>query len=458
MYEDEIKALNAKARDKAKAARELLLAEEPNTEQAKALLDEAEGMRDRVAELKRAAGVIEGVGQPQMPGALPTEPEGGEPPSGDGQDALKAAINEMRFGPMDDPTSVVMREVYGTDHRQLMYEQTKAFQIYMRTGKGAPILRRQIWAPEDVKAMLRAGVTVAEIKATMIEGADELGGWAVPAQQAADILQRLPGLTAVRAAGARVVQTSSNMIEWLKLTGGNSRYPTAMRGAWGTEVQDPGEDDWTLGLEQIPVHTYTYKVSMSQSLVEDATNLLEIFNDLVVVTLAMDEDDAFIQGDAAGKPRGLLPSDANSHSFNEVDSGNASTLDVATVKGLRRGIASQYRMGGRAAWLGNSSTADDIEQFQDGNGQFYFDDLSLGQPFLRYPWYESEAMPDVASDAFPLLFGDFSGYMIVERLGLSVVRFQDSATGINKVEYHVRRRIGGDVVESWKFAVQKVSA
>jgi hypothetical protein len=48
--------------------------------------------------------------------------------------------------------------------------------------------------------------------------------------------------------------------------------------------------------------------------------------------------------------------------------------------------------------------------------------------------------------------------MFVERLGLSVVRFQDSNTGINKVEYHIRRRIGGKVVEPWKFAVQKVSA
>ena len=92
-----------------------------------------------------------------------------------------------------------------------------------------------------------------------------------------------------------------------------------------------------------------------------------------------------------------------------MNSGNASALTVEKVKGLRRGIAAPYRMGGRACWLGNSSTADDIEQFQDGNGQFYFEDLSIGQPFLRYKWYESEAMPDVAANAYPLLYGDFSG-------------------------------------------------
>lgn len=455
---NKIKALLGEARKKAQEAKALLALEVPETEQAVALLDEADGLRSQAAAMKRALGIIDEVSEPQLPGELPMGPEGGEPPETGEQDAMTKAINELRFGSLDDPTSLVMREIYGQDFRQLQYEQTKAYNRYLRTGRGDKILRRQIWSPEYVKSMLKDGFTVAEIKSTMVEGADELGGYAVPPQQAAEIIARLPGLTAVRAAGARVVQTSSNMIEWLKLTGGNSRYPTAMRGLWGTEVQSPTEDDWTFGLEQINVHTYTYKVSCSQSLVEDATNLVDILNDLIVVTLAMDEDAAFITGDGAGKPRGLLPSSANSHSFSEVVSGNASTLKVETVKGLRRGIATQYRMGGRASWLANSDTADDIEQFQDGNGRFYFEDLSIGQPFLRYKWWESEAMPDVASDAYPLLFGDFSGYMIVERLGLSIVRFQDSNTGINKVEFHIRRRIGGDVIESWKLAVQKVSA
>jgi len=455
---EQINALLKQAREKAQEAKALLTQEVPDSAKATQLLDEADELRKQAAGMKRAQGIIDEVNAPQLPADMPMGAEDGDPPGPGAQDAMTKAINDLRFGPLEDPTSLVMREIYGTDYRQLQYEQAKAYHRYLRTGKGDKILRQQVWSPETVKSMLQDGVTVAEIKATMVEGMDELGGFAVPAQQAAEIIQRLPGLTAVRQAGARVVQTSSNMIEWLKLTGGNSRYPTAMRGLWGTEVQSPTADDWTFGLEQIGVHTYTYKVVVSQSLVEDATNLVDILNDLIVVTLAMDEDAAYISGDGAGKPRGLLPSSANSHSFSETVSGNASALKVETVKGLRRGIATQYRMGGRACWLGNSSTADDIEQFQDGDGRFYYEDLSIGQPFLRYKWYESEAMPDVASDAYPLLFGDFSGYMIVERLGLSIVRFQDSNTGINKVEFHIRRRIGGDVIESWKFAVQKVSA
>jgi HK97 family phage major capsid protein len=73
-------------------------------------------------------------------------------------------------------------------------------------------------------------------------------------------------------------------------------------------------------------------------------------------------------------------------------------------------------------------------------------------------WRESEAMPDIAGSAFPLIYGDFSGYAIVERLGMAIQRYNDSYTGINVLEFHIRRRIGGKVIEPWKFAVQYISA
>jgi HK97 family phage major capsid protein len=75
---------------------------------------------------------------------------------------------------------------------------------------------------------------------------------------------------------------------------------------------------------------------------------------------------------------------------------------------------------------------------------------------LNRKTFESGAMPDVATNAYPLLYSDMSGYTIVERLGMSIQRFQDSYTGPNKVEFHVRRRLGGRVEKPWLFAVQKV--
>jgi HK97 family phage major capsid protein len=66
-------------------------------------------------------------------------------------------------------------------------------------------------------------------------------------------------------------------------------------------------------------------------------------------------------------------------------------------------------------------------------------------------------MSDIAGAAFPVIFGDMRGYTIVERLGMTIERFHDSYTGVNKVEYHLRRRIGGRVTRPWLFAVMKIT-
>jgi HK97 family phage major capsid protein len=93
----------------------------------------------------------------------------------------------------------------------------------------------------------------------------------------------------------------------------------------------------------------------------------------------------------------------------------------------------------------------------DNAANWAFPDLSEEDMLLGRTIYESEAMPEIAADAFPIIFGWMLGYDIVERLGMTIQRFQDSNTGPNKVEYHVRCRIGGKLERPWMFALQKVA-
>jgi len=448
--------MNLREQLAAKIAAARTAAEAGNVDEAKKLRGEAESLKSALDELKALDGLAVGYASEPMRPALPGNGDGAQPAPAatiDHSAELAKAINIVRFGDIDSPTDLVMREIYGGDYRQISFDQTKAMTRYMRRGLADPVLNRQVWDIDSVKTMLHNGMSVAEIKSTMVEGQDTLGGYAVSPTVAAQTLSRLPGLTVVRGSGALVVQTASNSIEWLKITGGNEQYRSGMRGAWGSETQTPSEKNFTVGIQNIPVNVYTYKVPFSVSLLEDASNLVDVFVQMVADTLAMDEDTAFITGDGANKPMGLLSGSANAHSFTEVASGAASSLTMGGLRNLRRGVSAQYRS--RARWLGNSDTAGDIESLLDGMARPYFDDVTVGQPLLRYIWMESEAMPDVAAGAFPLLFGDFSGYAIVERMGMTIQRYNDSNTGINKVEFHVRRRIGGNVVEPYKFAVQE---
>jgi len=449
--------LFAKAKELLIAAKALLEGDEPDMEQVGKLQVEAGALKARAEAMKAVAGGLAEIGTPQMPAALPVGAEE-ELPGEEDEDTVIKAANVLRFGVTDDPTAVVMREIYGGDYRQALHEQGQAFKTFLRTGRAGSPLSRQIWGPGDVVAMLRDGVSVAEIKSTMVEGTDVLGGYAVPPHVMGGIVARMKGLTAVRDGGALVVQTSSKMIEWLRLTGGGDQYPTAMRGLWGAETDSPTGDDFTFGLLQIPVHVYTYKVAFSVSLLEDAANIVQVFTNLVADTMAIDEDSVYLTGDGSGRPRGFLPSSANADSLSEVNSENASALTMDGLKKLRRGIASQYRAPGRATWIGNSDTGADIEVMKDGDGRYFVDDLTVGEKFMGGTWRESEAMPDVSADAFPLIFGDMSGYAIIERLGMAIRRYNDSNTGINVTEFHIRRRLGGHVIEPWKFAVQKTSA
>lgn len=454
------------AKEKLIAAKALLEGGAPDMEQVKALQSEAAALQERAEAMKAVAGSLASISEPQLPAALPTEPEpapAATPSAAEHAAEVTKAVTILRHGVTDDPTSVVMREIYGDDYREKFDEQEQGLKAYMRdpyarVGRG----QRQMWSTKAVVDMLKAGLGVQEIKATMVEGTDILGGLAVPPHVQSNIIQRMKGLTAVRDGGALVIQSASNMIKWLRLTGGGSQYPTSMRGLWGTETQSPTQDDFNIGEVEIPVSVYTYKVHMSVSLLEDATNLVQVFTNLVSDTMAIDEDTAYLTGDGAGKPRGILPgtagSGANADSLTEVVSGNASALTMDGLKNLKRGVQSQYRTAGRATLIGNSATGADIETMSDGMQRYFIDDLNVGEPFLGATWRESEAMPDVTAGYFPLIYGDMSGYAIVERLGMAIQRYNDSNTGINLVQFHIRRRLGGRVIEPWKFAVQEVAA
>jgi len=455
------------AQEKLIAAKALLEGDAPDMEQIKALQAEATQMLERAKAMKAVAADLAAIAEPQLPAPLPTDLEptpAATLTQAEHDAAVMKAVVILRHGITDEPTSLVMREIYGDDYRQKFWAQEQGLKAYMRNPYGAVAHggQRQMWGATDVVDMLKTGLSVQEIKATMVEGTDILGGFAVPPHVMSNIIARMKGLTAVREGGALVIQSASNMIKWLRLTGGGSQYPTSMRGLWGTETQSPTADDFNLGELDIPVHVYTYKVNMSTSLLEDATNLVQVFTSLVSDTMAIDEDVAYLTGDGAGKPRGLLPgtagSGANADSLAKVVSGGASALTMSGLKKLKRGIQSQYRTAGRATLIGNSDTGADIETMEDGMGRYFVDDLNVGEKFLGATWRESESMPDVTAGYFPLIYGDMSGYAIVERLGMAIQRYNDSGTGINTVQFHIRRRLGGRVIEPWKFCVQEIAA
>jgi HK97 family phage major capsid protein len=63
---------------------------------------------------------------------------------------------------------------------------------------------------------------------------------------------------------------------------------------------------------------------------------------------------------------------------------------------------------------------------------------------MNFPVAEAEAMPDIAADSFAIAFGDFrSGYLIVDRIGVRVLRDPYSAKPY--LLFYTTKRVGGGV-------------
>ena len=172
-------------------------------------------------------------------------------------------------------------------------------------------------------------------------------------------------------------------------------------------------------------------------------------------TFARSEAAAFVTGDGADKPVGIL-----NHPTVENDSwawGSLGYVATGTNGGFNSsspgdglinlvyGLGARYRA--NASFVLNSKTAGLVRQIKDAEGRFLWtDSLAAGEParLLGYPVLVSEDMPDIAEDSFSIAFGDFAaGYTIAERPDMRILR--DPFSAKPHVLFYATKRVGGDV-------------
>jgi len=386
----------------------------------------------------------------------------------------------MRFGETPNAIKAVIADLYGSEklYNERRSAQMDAFTKYVRVGDSkmtsaetsliAGHYKNIILRPDALEAELKTGRSVAEIKATLVEGSLDLGGYLVPEDYRASIIKRMEGNTVVRGR-ARVVTTLRDAVEWPKLEGGNTRYTSAVRVTWVNETPinpSGAETNPTFGTVQIPIHTVMARTDLSRNLLEDsAFNMLDVLGELFSEAMRIDEDEQFLTGTGGGTPMGILSGRSGAELTPAVgvtvaNSGNAAAITADGIFDLVYSIASQYRDG--AVFVMTRTAQRDARKLKDGNGRYLWQDsIQAGQPatLLGYPVLESEALPAISANNHPIIFGNLNAYIIADRVGMSVERVTDSTlVGTNKVAIFARRRLGGQLVEPWGLAVTKISA
>lgn len=415
-----------------------------------------------------------------MPGSMPGDP----PTEGDGSPVLPTAPTPapenidsnlsdatyvLRYGTEEKAAKAVLTDLYGKNYEQLRHGQWGAFRRYIRRVNELPsaedeiLLKSIILTPKYAKGVAASGMDLNNLKATMVSAVDILGGYAVPVDFQEEVIKRIAA-TAIMRPKARSRQTSRDRVEFVKFTGGDDQYSTNVRVKWvdATPTAGTAETNLTLGLEGIDVHNVMAETPLSRNTVEDnAVNLVDELIEAFSEAQLIDEDNQFITGDGVGKPQGILPGGiALATGVEEVNSLAAADLTADGIIDLVYGIASQYRA--NSIFIMERDTTKRIRKLKDAEGQYLWErNMQMGEPdtLLGLPIAENESMPSIAASAYPILFGDPQGYLIVDRIGMTVERFLDSATArTNTVLYIMRRRLGGQLTHGERWAGQLVSA
>ena len=346
------------------------------------------------------------------------------------QNLVKAQADQQKMSEQLDNLETVLKRPNSGLSTGEIDTHVKAFDQYCR--KGFDNLE-----PDEKKAL-----TVSN---------DSTGGYLAPPEYVRELIKTVTEISPIRSI-ARVRSTSARSIQVPKRTG---QFAAQWVAESGTRSETTG---YQVGLEEIPAHEHYALVDISEQDLEDTVfNLEAEMQSEFAEQFAKAEGTAFVSGDAVGKPEGIL----TNSSVGQAVSGSAAALTADGLLTLVHSIKSNYGANGRFVF--NRSTLAAIRKLKDTAGQYVFQagmSLQGGVPntILGYPYVEATDMPDIAANAFPIVFGDFNrAYQIVDRVALAVLRdpFTQATTG--NVRYIARRRVGGQVILPEAIVKHKVS-
>ncbi|MEM7243278.1 MAG: phage major capsid protein [Pseudomonadota bacterium] len=317
----------------------------------------------------------------------------------------------------------------------------KAFSAYLRSGDDDAMRALEI----EEKALSTA--VAAE------------GGYLVDPQTADQISSVLKSTSSIRAI-ANVVSVEATAYDVLVDT-------TETGAGWATET-DPSVETDTPVVERIsiPLHELSALPKASQRLLDDSAFDVEGWlAGRIADKFARADGAAFVAGDGVDKPKGFLtyPTAVDGlESWGElghVATGTDGDFDGANpadaIVDLVYALGARYRA--NASFVMNSKTAGAVRKMKDADGRFLWSDgLAAGEParLMGYPVLIAEDMPDIASDALAIAFGDFNaGYTIAERPDLRILR--DPFSAKPNVLFYATKRVGGDVSDFSAIKVMK---
>jgi HK97 family phage major capsid protein len=377
------------------------------------------------------------------------------------RDETKASIEAMdkRFNEIDERIDKALADAKssaGDREREATEAERKAADLYSRRS-GRDVSIEEVRAHKDAfMKYLRVGkqgMTPDERK-NLVE--DTTGELLVMFDLDQELYRVLPQLNVIRGlCGNR--QTVKDRLR--------ARSITELSVGWG-KIEVSGT---ITSSSQTPSEAYMYVedlyglTKIGEDELMDADFALEqVVSSSFGIAIANAEEAGFATGagHASTEPAGMLTASITGFDgtspVDETSTHTDGTVDLDEFIELEYSLKPQYAM--RASYLVHRQTASKMRLIKDADGRYLwsqggvFGGVNERQPdtFNGYPVTQSMAMdqfPTATGTKFPVVFGDFkAGYLVLDRLGMTVQRLNELYAESGLVGFKVHRRVGGGVI------------
>lgn len=238
------------------------------------------------------------------------------------------------------------------------------------------------------------------------------GGYLVPFQLDPTVIITANGSnTEIRQVARQVVATGN---KWNGVSAGLVSW------SWDAEATEVSDDAPTFAQPSIDIFMARGFVPISIEAMEDEANVTANVGELLAGGREVLESSAFINGTGTGQPWGIVA--ALTGTSSEIATATGDTLAVGDIYGAWGALPTRYRR--NATWLGNTLIYNRVRQFDTAGGSALWATLGNGTPdgLLGRRVLESEDMTGTitaAQNNRVLVVGDFSNFVIADRLGMT---------------------------------------
>lgn len=280
---------------------------------------------------------------------------------------------------------------------------------------GNPTQGHLTWTSEEAEAFRRVAEVQTEQRAMSLT--DNAGGYMVPLTLDPAVQLTSNGSTNPLRQISRVVTTTTDA--WQGVTS------AGVTAEWTAEAAEVADASPALGSPSIAVHKADAFVPFSFEVQGDASGFMSELAQLLMDGAEQLNATAYTTGTGVGQPTGIITSLVGSAgTVPLVPPATPETLASGDVYSVQNALPPRFQPNAR--WCANLSILNTLRQFETTNGALKFPALQDGDPMLlSRPVHELSNMdgslnPSATESNYVLLYGDFSQFVIVDRVGSTV--------------------------------------